>query len=165
MYMCAAPCSSFCLGDPNDIQLYGLSAGAHSVHQLLHHVSRLPEGQVSPFRSAVLQSNAIMLVYFVSSQKNFADLQCLACLRRIQLAYDLSSMLCVMLSVSTLPHPMLLPNSATLQLFPPQLSFAPLKPMRQDRSMAPSVAAWTGIGLRRDRVLWNGSAVASLLEH
>ncbi|EKM58177.1 uncharacterized protein PHACADRAFT_252281 [Phanerochaete carnosa HHB-10118-sp] len=48
-------------GDPSDIQLYGLSAGAHAVHQLLHHISRLPEGQVSPFRSAVLQSNAIIL--------------------------------------------------------------------------------------------------------
>lgn len=48
-------------GDPTDIQLSGLSAGAHSVHQLLHHVSRLPEGEVSPFRSAVLQSNAMIL--------------------------------------------------------------------------------------------------------
>lgn len=48
-------------GNPEDIQVHGLSAGAHSVHQLLHHVSRLPESQDSPFRSAVLQSNAMIL--------------------------------------------------------------------------------------------------------
>ncbi|KAG6832757.1 hypothetical protein H0H87_000410 [Tephrocybe sp. NHM501043] len=35
--------------NPNDIQITGLSAGAHSVHQLLHRVSRLPEGQNAPF--------------------------------------------------------------------------------------------------------------------
>jgi hypothetical protein len=33
--------------------------GAHSVHQLLHFASRLPAGAKAPFRSAVLQSNAI----------------------------------------------------------------------------------------------------------
>ena len=33
--------------------------GAHSVHQLLHFASRLPAGATAPFRSAVLQSNAI----------------------------------------------------------------------------------------------------------
>ncbi|KZT07020.1 carboxylesterase [Laetiporus sulphureus 93-53] len=48
-------------GDPKNIQISGLSAGcAHSVHQILHHVSRLPEGEQSPFQSAILQSNAIM---------------------------------------------------------------------------------------------------------
>ncbi|KAI0077724.1 alpha/beta-hydrolase [Panus rudis PR-1116 ss-1] len=47
--------------DPDDIQVSGLSAGAHSVHQLLHHASRLPEGVPAPFRSAVLQSNAIVI--------------------------------------------------------------------------------------------------------
>ncbi|KAL0954085.1 hypothetical protein HGRIS_005232 [Hohenbuehelia grisea] len=47
-------------GDANDIQLTGLSAGAHSVHQILHHASRLPQGQHAPFHSAVLQSNAIL---------------------------------------------------------------------------------------------------------
>ncbi|KAF5379507.1 hypothetical protein D9615_006529 [Tricholomella constricta] len=47
-------------GNPDDIQLTGLSAGAHSVHQLLHHASRLPEGQKAPFHSAILQSNAIL---------------------------------------------------------------------------------------------------------
>jgi hypothetical protein len=66
-------------GDPGNIQLTGLSAGgsyllgidqnylssfeilgAHSVHQLLHHASRLPPGVKAPFTSAVLQSNAIM---------------------------------------------------------------------------------------------------------
>ncbi|GLB41542.1 putative carboxylesterase family protein [Lyophyllum shimeji] len=47
-------------GNPDDIQVTGLSAGAHSVHQLLHHASRLPEGQKAPFHSAVLQSNAIL---------------------------------------------------------------------------------------------------------
>jgi len=47
-------------GDPENMQLTGLSAGAHSVHQLLHHASRLPEGQEAPFHSAVLQSNAIL---------------------------------------------------------------------------------------------------------
>lgn len=50
------------LGDPTNIQLTGLSAGAHSVHQILHHVSRLPEGETSPFQSAMLQSNAILCV-------------------------------------------------------------------------------------------------------
>ncbi|KAI0084081.1 carboxylesterase [Irpex rosettiformis] len=48
-------------GDPDDIQLSGLSAGAHSVHQILHHISLLPPGQTSPIRSAILQSNAIMI--------------------------------------------------------------------------------------------------------
>ncbi|KAF8075239.1 Alpha/Beta hydrolase protein [Lyophyllum atratum] len=47
-------------GNSDDIQVTGLSAGAHSVHQLLHHASRLPEGQMAPFHSAVLQSNAIL---------------------------------------------------------------------------------------------------------
>ncbi|KXN88001.1 hypothetical protein AN958_07813 [Leucoagaricus sp. SymC.cos] len=55
-------------GNPNDIQLTGLSAGewssnrlcAHSVHQLLHHVSLLPEGEMAPFQTAMLQSNAIL---------------------------------------------------------------------------------------------------------
>ena len=50
------------LGNPDDIQLSGLSAGGHSVHQILHHISLLPPGQNSPIRSAVLQSNAIMYV-------------------------------------------------------------------------------------------------------
>ncbi|KAL5521522.1 hypothetical protein ACEPAF_2270 [Sanghuangporus sanghuang] len=48
-------------GNPDNIQLTGLSAGAHSVHQILHHASRLPEGQKAPFRSARLESNAIVL--------------------------------------------------------------------------------------------------------
>ncbi|KAM6497366.1 carboxylesterase [Amanita muscaria] len=47
-------------GDPDNIQIQGLSAGAHSVHQLLHHASCLPEGKKAPFQSAVLQSNAIL---------------------------------------------------------------------------------------------------------
>jgi hypothetical protein len=68
-------------GDPENIQVTGLSAGksnafsakisysskhnsklvgAHSVHQLLHHASRLPPGVKAPFMSAVLQSNAIV---------------------------------------------------------------------------------------------------------
>ncbi|KAL4265741.1 AB hydrolase superfamily protein [Pleurotus pulmonarius] len=47
-------------GDPNDIRITGLSAGAHSVHQILHHASRLPAGHNPPFNSAVLQSNAIL---------------------------------------------------------------------------------------------------------
>ncbi|KIM90266.1 hypothetical protein PILCRDRAFT_177691 [Piloderma croceum F 1598] len=46
-------------GNPDDIQVTGLSAGAHSVHQLLHFASRLPPGTNAPFRSAVLQSNAM----------------------------------------------------------------------------------------------------------
>ncbi|KII85983.1 hypothetical protein PLICRDRAFT_667399 [Plicaturopsis crispa FD-325 SS-3] len=46
-------------GDPDNIQIIGLSAGAHSVHQILHHASRLPEGQKAPFHSAILQSNGI----------------------------------------------------------------------------------------------------------
>ncbi|KAG6889754.1 hypothetical protein C0995_014680 [Termitomyces sp. Mi166 len=47
-------------GNPDDIQISGLSAGAHSVHQLLHRASHLPEGQKAPFSSAALQSNAIL---------------------------------------------------------------------------------------------------------
>ncbi|KAH0836860.1 Alpha/Beta hydrolase protein [Lanmaoa asiatica] len=34
--------------------------GAHSVHQILHHISHLPEGQKSPIKSAILQSNAML---------------------------------------------------------------------------------------------------------
>ncbi|KAJ3718102.1 carboxylesterase [Lentinula guzmanii] len=49
-------------GNPEDITLLGLSAGAHSVHQILHHVSRLPETAESPFQSAILMSNAIVMV-------------------------------------------------------------------------------------------------------
>ncbi|TDL14924.1 carboxylesterase [Rickenella mellea] len=48
-------------GDPENIQITGLSAGAYSVHQILHHASRLPEGETAPFRSAVLQSNAMQI--------------------------------------------------------------------------------------------------------
>ncbi|KAF8957122.1 Alpha/Beta hydrolase protein [Flammula alnicola] len=47
-------------GNPDDIQLTGLSAGAHSVHQLLHHASILLHGKKAPFQSAILQSNAIL---------------------------------------------------------------------------------------------------------
>ncbi|KAF9485573.1 carboxylesterase [Pholiota conissans] len=47
-------------GNPNDIELTGLSAGAHSVHQLLHHASLLPPGKLAPFQSAAMQSNAIL---------------------------------------------------------------------------------------------------------
>ncbi|KAH7910466.1 Alpha/Beta hydrolase protein [Hygrophoropsis aurantiaca] len=49
-------------GDPTNVQLSGLSAGAHSVHQILHHISRLPPGQNSPIRSAQLQSNALLTI-------------------------------------------------------------------------------------------------------
>ncbi|KAJ3849991.1 Alpha/Beta hydrolase protein [Lentinula lateritia] len=49
-------------GNPQDVTVVGLSAGAHSVHQILHHVSRLPETAESPFQSAILMSNAIVLV-------------------------------------------------------------------------------------------------------
>ncbi|KAF9075391.1 Alpha/Beta hydrolase protein [Rhodocollybia butyracea] len=41
-------------GDPHNVQILGLSAGAHSVHQILHHVSRLPESAEAPFQSAIL---------------------------------------------------------------------------------------------------------------
>ncbi|KAJ6624887.1 Alpha/Beta hydrolase protein [Mycena sp. CBHHK59/15] len=47
-------------GDSTNIQITGLSAGAHSVHQLLHHASHLPKGVQAPFNSAALQSNAIV---------------------------------------------------------------------------------------------------------
>ncbi|KAF7317742.1 Carboxylic ester hydrolase [Mycena kentingensis (nom. inval.)] len=47
-------------GDPENIQITGLSAGAHAVHQLLHFASHLPEGVSAPFSSAVLQSNSII---------------------------------------------------------------------------------------------------------
>ncbi|KAH9836084.1 carboxylesterase [Rhodofomes roseus] len=47
-------------GDPTKIQIAGDSAGAHSCHQILHYVSRLPEGQKAPFQSAFLQSNGLL---------------------------------------------------------------------------------------------------------
>ncbi|KIK23600.1 hypothetical protein PISMIDRAFT_34672, partial [Pisolithus microcarpus 441] len=47
-------------GDPENIRLTGLSAGAHSVHQILHHISHLPDGEMSPIHTAILQSNAIL---------------------------------------------------------------------------------------------------------
>ncbi|KAH9916045.1 carboxylesterase [Fomitopsis serialis] len=49
-------------GDPTNVQVTGLSAGAHSVHQILHHASRLPDGEQAPFQSAMLQSNAILTI-------------------------------------------------------------------------------------------------------
>ncbi|KAI6044174.1 Alpha/Beta hydrolase protein [Pisolithus marmoratus] len=57
-------------GDSENIRLTGLSAGAHSVHQILHHVSRLPDGEMSPIHTAILQSNAILTV-----PKTTAELQ------------------------------------------------------------------------------------------
>lgn len=45
-------------GDKNDISLWGLSAGAHSVHQLLHRAARLDTSM--PFQSARMSSNAIV---------------------------------------------------------------------------------------------------------
>ncbi|EJD48329.1 carboxylesterase [Auricularia subglabra TFB-10046 SS5] len=48
-------------GDPSNVQVLGLSAGAHSCHQLLHYASRLPDNATAPFQSAVLMSNAILL--------------------------------------------------------------------------------------------------------
>ncbi|KAK0240977.1 Alpha/Beta hydrolase protein [Armillaria nabsnona] len=48
-------------GNPDNVQLVGLSGGAHAVHQNLHHVSHLPEGAKSPFQSAHLMSNAMVL--------------------------------------------------------------------------------------------------------
>jgi len=47
-------------GNPEDIQLTGLSAGAHSIHQLLHRTSLLPEGQKAPFQTVVMHSNAML---------------------------------------------------------------------------------------------------------
>ncbi|KAJ7065320.1 Alpha/Beta hydrolase protein [Mycena amicta] len=47
-------------GDPQKIEVNGLSAGAHAIHQLLHFASHLPDGVSAPFTSAVLQSNAIV---------------------------------------------------------------------------------------------------------
>ncbi|KAF9454428.1 carboxylesterase [Macrolepiota fuliginosa MF-IS2] len=47
-------------GDPGNVHLTGLSAGAHSVHQILHRVSLLPDGEMAPFQTAALQSNAIL---------------------------------------------------------------------------------------------------------
>ncbi|KAJ4001218.1 Alpha/Beta hydrolase protein [Lentinula boryana] len=55
-------------GKPEDITLLGLSAGAHSVHQILHHVSRLPETAESPFQSAILMSNAIVMAPKTASE-------------------------------------------------------------------------------------------------
>ncbi|KAK7470775.1 hypothetical protein VKT23_002193 [Stygiomarasmius scandens] len=55
-------------GDPDNVQIMGLSAGAHSVHQILHHASHLPKGLKAPFRSAVLMSNAIVLKPKTSSE-------------------------------------------------------------------------------------------------
>lgn len=44
------------------VHISGQSAGAHSIHQMLHRVSRLPKGEKSPFQSVLLQSNAILSV-------------------------------------------------------------------------------------------------------
>ncbi|KAJ7623573.1 Alpha/Beta hydrolase protein [Roridomyces roridus] len=57
-------------GDPENIQITGLSAGAHAVHQLLHRASHLPPGLKAPFHSAVLQSNSM-----VSDPKRPSDLR------------------------------------------------------------------------------------------
>ncbi|EIW75118.1 carboxylesterase [Coniophora puteana RWD-64-598 SS2] len=57
-------------GDVDDIRLSGLSAGAHSVHQILHHVSHLPAGQVAPFHSVQMQSNG-----FLTTPKSLAELR------------------------------------------------------------------------------------------
>lgn len=48
-------------GNPEDVQISGLSAGAHLVHQLLHRASRLPAGETAPFQSALMQSNGIVI--------------------------------------------------------------------------------------------------------
>ncbi|KAF9046824.1 alpha/beta-hydrolase [Hymenopellis radicata] len=48
-------------GNPENITIQGLSAGAHSVHQILHHASRLRKGVKAPFQRALLMSNAIVL--------------------------------------------------------------------------------------------------------
>ncbi|KZS96571.1 carboxylesterase [Sistotremastrum niveocremeum HHB9708] len=55
-------------GDPANVQLTGLSAGAHSCHQLLHYVSRLPPGVKSPFQTVIMQSNAIAIDPKTSSE-------------------------------------------------------------------------------------------------
>ncbi|KZT66242.1 acetylcholine esterase, partial [Daedalea quercina L-15889] len=49
-------------GDPKDIQITGLSAGGHSVQQILHHATRggLPPDGQAPFQSAMIQSNGIL---------------------------------------------------------------------------------------------------------
>jgi len=57
-------------GNPDNIQISGLSAGAHMVHQLLHHASRLPPREFAPFHSALLYSNAIVI-----APKSPADLR------------------------------------------------------------------------------------------
>ncbi|OBZ67787.1 hypothetical protein A0H81_12181 [Grifola frondosa] len=90
-------------GDPNNIQVTGLSAGAHSVHQLLHHASRLPEGQQAPFQSAVMQSNAIVI-----TPKTPAELrpQFVALCRALNLDPDSPDIL------STLRDPTQVPASA-----------------------------------------------------
>lgn len=49
------------VGNPRDIHISGLSAGAHSVHQLLHYASRLDDNKEVPFTSAHLMSNAILI--------------------------------------------------------------------------------------------------------
>ncbi|KAI0781938.1 carboxylesterase [Abortiporus biennis] len=48
-------------GDPENIQITGLSAGGHSVHQMLHYASHLPKGENAPFQSAILQSNSMVI--------------------------------------------------------------------------------------------------------
>ncbi|KAJ3830506.1 Alpha/Beta hydrolase protein [Lentinula raphanica] len=48
-------------GDGSSIIAEYVMTGAHSVHQILHYVSRLPETAKSPFQSAILMSNAIII--------------------------------------------------------------------------------------------------------
>jgi len=35
-------------------------SGAHSIHQILYHIARLPDGQMSPIHTAILRSNAML---------------------------------------------------------------------------------------------------------
>ena len=46
------------------------------MHQILHHVSRLPEGVRAPFDSAIMQSNAIVSVPFPAFQAVLLTASC-----------------------------------------------------------------------------------------
>lgn len=151
-------------GDPNDVQVTGLSAGAprfplqfgyftnaqspltgaHVVHQLLHYAAQLPEDQTAPFTSAMLQSNAILSVlppvltpsFLTSSSEPTPNLQP---------TYANSTPRSAPHSTSTRPPQPLSPLCATPPKPPPRISPSSSPPNRSART-GPSAALSAGPG-------------------
>lgn len=135
--------------------------GAHSVHQILHHVSHLPEGQYAPFRSAVLQSNAIVYeIYhiFTLFHPNYAiiDLP-----RRHRKSSSLNLPLFALLSLSTRLLRMHYPLSKTLSRLHGKPSFLPSM-MRNLVRMEFSADVSMALGFPPLQNLWHGNVLARL---